>query len=102
MEINSTIIPLTGYPALDKRIGGAHPSSLVSQPVEPEQPALAIRAVADAREAESLLFRKGQRQIFQDPIADQRSRRAINAYSTLDQASQRDYLSAILGIDEYV
>lgn len=103
MEIRSSIIPLTGYPALEKRVGDARADDpLVSPPVAPEQPALAIRALADAREAESLLIRNGQRQLFLDPITDQRSRRAINAYATLDQTDQKDYLSTVLGIDVYV
>lgn len=72
-----------------------------SQPVQTNQ---TLRAVVDAKQAESMLLRaRSRQQVYQNPNdIDPRSQRALSAYQSLQQSSERDYVSAMLGIDEYV
>ena len=65
---------------------------------------LTLRAVVDAREAEAMLFHTRSRQTSLDAQngLDSRSQRALNAYASLEQSAEREYVSSVLGIDEYV
>ncbi len=67
-------------------------------------PTLTLRAVVDAREAEAMLFHTRFRQTSLDAQngLDSRSQRALNAYASLEQSAEREYVSSVLGIDEYV
>ena len=53
-------------------------------------------------DAEALLRERQSRVDWQQALPDQRSRRALEAYAALEQVQQRDYVSQVLGIDEYV
>lgn len=59
------------------------------------------RKLSDILAAEALLRDKQAHQLRLD-LPDQRSRRALEAYATWQQIQQRDYVSRILGVDEYV
>lgn len=60
-----------------------------------------VRKLSDITTAEVLLHHRQARLGVQQDFSDQRSRRALEAYSALEQIQQRDYMSRVLGVDEY-
>ena len=62
-----------------------------------------VRAVVGAREAEAMLLRTHPRPAVYQAQAgeDLRSHRALEAYGALEQNVEREYVSAVLGIDVY-
>lgn len=98
MEIGSSISPLAGYPLPVSK--SPDPASAY---VRTETDISPVRKASDVLSAEALAY---HRQAYlgrsQDDYPDQRTRRAITAYAALQQNQQRDYLSQVLGVDEYV
>lgn len=98
MEINNSLIPSKTNLTVDQsgRVDSAQ------RPLEPAK-TLTLRAVRDTKQADALMQRLRSRQtVYQNQINnDQRSQRALSAYQSLEQSAERDYVSAVLGIDEY-
>ncbi|MDJ0808292.1 MAG: hypothetical protein QNJ78_15855 [Gammaproteobacteria bacterium] len=63
---------------------------------------LTLRAVGAAREVEALLFRTRGPSSPSQQAVDPRSQRALSAYAALEQHAEQEYVSTVLGIDEYV
>ncbi|MEN8167809.1 MAG: endoglucanase [Pseudomonadota bacterium] len=100
MEINSSLIPSPSNLTVELQSGRA---DSVQRSLEPVQ-TLTHRAVTDSKQADALLMRFRSRQAVQQNQMsnDLRSQRALSAYQSLEQGAERDYVSAVLGIDEYV
>ncbi|MEN8177610.1 MAG: endoglucanase [Pseudomonadota bacterium] len=99
MEINSSLIPSKTNLAVEIQSGRVESAQ---RPIEPTQ-TLTHQAVRDIKQADALLQRFRSRQTAQQNQInnDQRSQRALSAYQSLEQSTERDYVSAVLGIDEY-
>ncbi|MGD8590570.1 MAG: hypothetical protein PVG22_17235 [Chromatiales bacterium] len=96
MQIGASIKPVPGYP-LAARERVFRTSVQASQ----EAPHASVRKTSKV-DAEALLRYRQSPGDWQQAFPDQRCRHAIQAYSALEQIQQRDYLSQVLGIDEYV
>jgi hypothetical protein len=104
MLINS--LPILPVTTLNSEIQPAR-----VEPVPPanqsdsNQPNQTLRAVIESKEADKLLLRTRSRQsmvqqqntLYENP----RSRKALSAYQSLEQDEERDYVSTLLGVDEY-
>ena len=103
MLISGSLIRPLGNLSVDNQTGRTNSVTQLT-PSEPVQTNQTLRAVVEAKQAESMLLRTRQRQsAYLNPNAlDPRSQRALSAYQALQQSSERDYVSAVLGVDEYV
>lgn len=103
MQIGGSLIRPIGNLSVDNQTGRANNFTQLtpSQPVQANQ---TLKAVIEARLAEPLLLRTRPRQsAYQNLNAiDPRSQRALSAYQSLQLNSERDYVSEVLGVDEYV
>jgi hypothetical protein len=99
VEINNSLIPASSNLTVGIRSGRADSAQ---RPIEPAQ-TLTLRAVKDSKQVDALLLRFRSRQAVQQNQMsnDLRSQRALSAYQSLEQSAERDYVSAVLGIDEY-
>ena len=96
LPIGTSVNPLPGYPLPVRKT--YYPGSV---PAPQETAITPVFKTSDVQDAEALLR---QRQAHADwqGLPDQRARRALEAYGALQQIQQRDYVSQVLGIDEYV
>ncbi|EGV51686.1 hypothetical protein Rifp1Sym_bb00170 [endosymbiont of Riftia pachyptila (vent Ph05)] len=101
LEIRGSIIALPTRPVHEREVD---PSHIAPRP-ETTDPTLVERStprpVATPERAEALFARRHRQQNLAQDEIDQRARQALNAYQSLDQINERDYVSAVLGIDEY-
>ena len=97
MHIGASINPIAGPPPPARQ---AH--SAVTAPAPQEKWFAPVRKPSDVRNAEALLLQCRSCTDWQQALPDPRSRRALQAYVALEQIQQRDYVSQVLGIDEYV
>ena len=111
MQISgSNLRPVNRLPVEHQQAGNSafsadHPSLQGSSSTRPVETSLTLRTVVDVREAEALLFRsrfRGNSQLYAQERMDSRHQRALTAYAALQQSAEREYVSAVLGIDEYV
>ena len=63
---------------------------------------VAVPRAATGLTAEEFWQQRQESVGYQQQLADQRARRALAAYGALQQIQQRDYVSTLLGVDEYV
>ena len=100
MKINNTLIPASSNLTVEVQSGRAESGQ---HSIEPTQN-LTHKAVMDSKQVDALMQRLRSRQtVYQNQMSnDQRSQRALSAYQSLEQSAERDYVSAVLGIDEYV
>lgn len=98
MEVGAALTPHAGQhtPVARKLVhpgAVSTPESIIQAPVP---------KVSEILEAEALLAHRQSRSDWQQALPDQHTRRALKAYADWEQIPQRDYLSQVLGIDEYV
>jgi hypothetical protein len=99
MQINSTL----SSPYLPVLLDSQRQVSVaVRQPLNiPIQQESAVRSVEDTRQAEQLLRQQASERRFQQVLEDPRSQRALKSYQAVQSGQERDYVSAVLGIDVY-
>jgi hypothetical protein len=97
LEIGSSLSSISSYPLTARKTGG--PTSAYTQ--TEAATTTPVSKPSDVLMAEVLLHNRQSRLGLQQDFPDHRSRRALEAYSALEQIQQRDYVSRVLGIDEY-
>jgi hypothetical protein len=97
LHIGASIYPITGHSFPLRKAASA-----ASVPAPQETGLAPIRGSSDVSDAEALLLRRQSRVDWRQAFPDQRAQRALQAYAALEQIQQRDYVSQVLGIDEYV
>ena len=106
-RIGSSLRPFAQLPVDQQSVrekASAEYGQAVRQSGPSAESSLTPRAVVDARKAEAMLFRARSNQTFYPASnsVDSRSQRALTAYTSLEQSAEREYVSSVLGIDEYV
>ncbi len=96
MDIRSSLAPVPVYPSPVRKT-----DPVVSAYAQTEPGIASVRRPADVLTAETLLHHRQTRLGLQQDYPDQHTRRALEAYSALEQIQQRAYVSRVLGIDEY-
>ncbi len=101
MQINSSFsspyLPVTLDPQRQAMAPVTAPQPL-NTPVQQES---AVRSVESMRQAEQMLRRQASERRFQQVMEDPRSQRALKSYQSVQSGQERDYVSAVLGIDVY-
>ena len=97
LPVGASINPIGGYSLpVSKTV------YTTSAPALQETSAVAVPRASDVIDAEDLLRHRQTHATWQHALPDQRARRALAAYGALEQIRQRDFVSQVLGIDEYV
>jgi hypothetical protein len=97
LQIGASITSIPGHPLPARE--RVYPASAQTPQGTPHAP---VHRTSEVFDAEALLRHRQSPADWQHAFPDQRSRHAIQAYAALEQIQQRDYLSQVLGIDEYV
>ncbi|MET0065961.1 MAG: hypothetical protein ABW076_06415 [Candidatus Thiodiazotropha sp.] len=101
MQINSSLpspyLPVT----LDQQRQVTSPVGAPQPLNSAAQQESAVRSVENMRQAEQVLRRQASARRFQQVLEDPRSQRALKSYEAVQSGQERDYVSAVLGIDVY-
>jgi hypothetical protein len=97
LQIGAFINPIPGHPLPAGK--AAYPTPVTASQ---ERAVAPIREASEVLEAEALLRHRQSSADWQQAFPDRRARRALQTYQALEQIQQRDYVSQVLGVDEYV